>query len=167
MRKITDEWKSDIEDASTAELLANLPAAVAEKDVHITDVLRELSQISVSHVAHRQNHKKGDRDPARIEVKTHLVFAGGTCLSKAHGLIERMSEDIDIKIVLDDVPEGYALPGGRTDRARLGKILTSKSSWTTYLKAMHFPVAERIARASATSTNRCYNAWRQPDSHSP
>ncbi|WP_413772876.1 nucleotidyl transferase AbiEii/AbiGii toxin family protein [Achromobacter xylosoxidans] len=25
---------------------------------------------------------------------TRLVFAGGTCLSKAHGLVERMSEDI-------------------------------------------------------------------------
>jgi len=37
MRKITSEWKSDIEQAATADLLANLPAAAAEKDVHLTD----------------------------------------------------------------------------------------------------------------------------------
>jgi len=31
-----------------------------------------------------------------------LVFCGGSSLSKAHGLIERMSEDADIKVVLAD-----------------------------------------------------------------
>jgi len=29
-----------------------------------------------------------------------LVFCGGTSLSKSHGLIERMSEDADLKVVL-------------------------------------------------------------------
>ena len=28
-----------------------------------------------------------------------LVFCGGTCLSKAYGILHRMSEDIDFKIV--------------------------------------------------------------------
>jgi predicted nucleotidyltransferase component of viral defense system len=31
-----------------------------------------------------------------------LIFTGGTCIAKAYNLIERMSEDIDIKIVLKD-----------------------------------------------------------------
>ncbi|WP_201027289.1 nucleotidyl transferase AbiEii/AbiGii toxin family protein [Burkholderia cenocepacia] len=122
MRKITDEWKSDIEDAAAAELLGNLPPAVAEKDVHITDALRELATISVSHTAFRQTAEKGDRRPARLQVHSKLVFSGGTCLSKAHGLIERMSEDIDIKLMLDDVPDGYALPKGQSERARLGDV---------------------------------------------
>jgi predicted nucleotidyltransferase component of viral defense system len=30
-----------------------------------------------------------------------LVFGGGTCLSRAHRLIRRMSEDIDLKIISD------------------------------------------------------------------
>lgn len=30
-----------------------------------------------------------------------LVFGGGTCLSKAHGVINRMSEDMDFKIISD------------------------------------------------------------------
>ena len=87
MRKITSEWKSDIEQAATADLLAELPAAAAEKDVHITDALRELSQIQVVHTAYRISQTKADLRPGTIEIKSRLVFAGGTCLSKAHGLI--------------------------------------------------------------------------------
>src|ERR1700710_1293193 len=121
MRTITSEWKSDIEQAATADLLGNLPASAAEKDVHITDALRELSRIRVVHTAHRISPKKGDLRPGTLEITSQLVFAGGTCLSKAHGLIERMSEDIDIdiKVVLEEVPDGYTLPKGQSDRARL------------------------------------------------
>ncbi len=97
---------------------------MAEKDVHITDALRELSRIKVVHTAHKISQKKGDPRPGTLEITSQLVFAGGTCLSKAHGLIERMSEDIDIKIVLGEVPSGYALPKGQSDRARLGDIQT-------------------------------------------
>jgi predicted nucleotidyltransferase component of viral defense system len=38
-----------------------------------------------------------------------LVFQGGTALSRAHRVIERMSEDIDIKIVSDGPPPRPAL----------------------------------------------------------
>jgi hypothetical protein len=34
-----------------------------------------------------------------------LLFKGGTSLSKAHGLIERFSEDIDIAVFRDDLDE--------------------------------------------------------------
>src|SRR5579863_8734255 len=113
MRKITSEWKSDIEQAATADLLADLPAAAAEKDVHITDALRELSRIKVVHTAHKISQTKGDLRPSTIQIESRLVFAGGTCLSKAHGLNERMSEDIDMKVILDEVPDGYALVKGQ------------------------------------------------------
>lgn len=122
MKEIPDELKSDIEDAAAAGLLGNLPAAVAEKDQHITDALRILSRLEIKHVAHRKDSGKRDSKPASVAVATSLVFAGGTCLSKAHGLIERMSEDIDIKVVLEDVPEGYVLQDGHTDRARLRSL---------------------------------------------
>jgi hypothetical protein len=122
MKIIPDELKSDIEDAAAAGMLGNLSPAVAEKDVHITDALSELSKIRCMHVVHQTNRTKGDPRPATIEVAIQLVFAGGTCLSKAHGLVERMSEDIDIKVILDDIPEGYALPMGQTDRKRLGDL---------------------------------------------
>lgn len=122
MKTIPDELKSDIEDAATAGLLGNLPAAVAEKDQHITDALSALAQIHVSHTAYQKQRRRGDPKPASVTLLTQLIFAGGTCLSKAHGLIERMSEDIDIKVMLEDVPQGYALPKGHTHRARLGDL---------------------------------------------
>ncbi|QTH13185.1 nucleotidyl transferase AbiEii/AbiGii toxin family protein [Pseudomonas corrugata] len=118
MKKIPDELKSDIEDAATAGLLGNLPAVVAEKDQHITDTLRVLAQIQITHIARQIDRRKGDTKPASIMLATQLIFAGGTCLSKAYGLIERMSEDIDIKVMLEDVPEGYALPKGNRGRLK-------------------------------------------------
>lgn len=122
MKIIPEELKSDIEDAAAAGLLGSLPPAVAEKDHHITDALRALTRLRVTQTAYRKDSRKGDPSPQTVDVSTQLVFAGGTCLSKAHGLIERMSEDIDIKVVLEPVPEGYALEKGQTDRARLGSL---------------------------------------------
>jgi len=119
MRTLPDQLRVNIEDASTAGILKSMPAAVAEKDQHITDALHALSQIHVTHVAAQLNRRKGDPRPATVNVATRLVFAGGTCLSKAYGLIERMSEDIDIKVQLDAPPEGYAFLKGLSDRGRL------------------------------------------------
>jgi len=78
--------------SAIGEGLTALPEGVIEKDLLITAVLRIVSTI--------------DRDGIQ------LVFCGGTCLSKAHGLIERMSEDIDFKLIL---PEGLS----RSARSRL------------------------------------------------
>ncbi|NIF70482.1 nucleotidyl transferase AbiEii/AbiGii toxin family protein [Burkholderia sp. Ap-962] len=122
MKVIPDELISDIEDAAAAGILKALSPAVAEKDIHVTDALHALSRIQLRHVAHQLNRARGNPAPATLDVATHLIFAGGTCLSKAHGLIERMSEDIDIKVVLDAIPPGYALPHRQGDRKRLGDL---------------------------------------------
>ncbi|RDU96016.1 nucleotidyl transferase AbiEii/AbiGii toxin family protein [Trinickia dinghuensis] len=122
MRTISETLKAEIEDAANAGMLGNLPPAAAEKDIHITDALFPLSRVRLAHVAHQRDRARGDCCLARVEVLTHLVFAGGTCLSKAHGLIDWMSEDIDVKVVLDAVPDGYALPQGQTNRKRLGDL---------------------------------------------
>lgn len=119
MKTLSEQLRVNIEDASTAGILKSMPAAVAEKDQHITDALHALSQIQVTHVAGQLNRKKGDPKPATVNVATRMIFAGGTCLSKAYGLIERMSEDIDIKIELLAPPEGYAFAKGLGDRGRL------------------------------------------------
>lgn len=122
MRIISDAVRADIFDASFAELIGDLLPAVVEKDQHVTDALHALAKIRLSHLASQRNRNKGDPRPATVELATQLVFAGGTCLSKAHGLIERMSEDIDLKVVLERVPDGYVLPNGHSDRARLGDL---------------------------------------------
>jgi predicted nucleotidyltransferase component of viral defense system len=57
-----------------------LPSHSLEKDFHVVDVLRVIVAI-----------------PADRYFR--LVFCGGTCLAKAYGILERMSEDVDFKIV--------------------------------------------------------------------
>jgi len=56
----------------------NLPETTIEKDVWVTLVLEALFSIP--------------------EIKDHLVFKGGTSLSKGYKLIDRFSEDIDFAI---------------------------------------------------------------------
>lgn len=65
----------------------NITAALLEKDEHLTDALRAVFALQFEHAS--------------------LVFCGGTSLSKAHGLIERMSEDADIKVVLAETTAGW------------------------------------------------------------
>lgn len=79
MKTITTR-EHDLITSVIGEGLTALAEAVIEKDLLITEVLRTVVAT----------------DSAGIQV----VFCGGTCLSKAHGLIQRMSEDIDFKLVV-------------------------------------------------------------------
>lgn len=65
----------------------DLPYEALEKDLWVTQVLHALFSLPVSE---------------------HLIFKGGTSLSKAWGLIDRFSEDIDLAIdpVFLGKPEG-------------------------------------------------------------
>lgn len=56
--------------------------ALVEKDLYVTQVLHAMNQI---------DNKDFD-----------LIFIGGTCLTKAHKIVQRMSEDLDFKIVPKD-----------------------------------------------------------------
>ncbi len=71
---------SDIRQADPK--LARLPEAMLEKDVFITEAALALSALGLPGVG--------------------IIFCGGTSLSKAHQLIERMSEDVDFKLDVRD-----------------------------------------------------------------
>lgn len=116
MRTITDKQQRALEDLAAEGLLRGLPVQTAEKDIHITELLKGLSELQVSHDHFSDLNTRGG-ELARHDVGIQLVFAGGTCLSKAHGLINRMSEDIDIKVLLSPTPK--PLKKGRGDRVRL------------------------------------------------
>lgn len=60
---------------SVTKSYINLTETVIEKDYYVTQVIHALSGI--------------ENDYFR------LVFAGGTCLAKAHKIIKRMSEDVE------------------------------------------------------------------------
>jgi predicted nucleotidyltransferase component of viral defense system len=65
--------------AAANEGLSLFSAGALEKDVHLTEVLRGLKLVETEDLT--------------------LVFCGGTSLVKAYGYLNRMSEDIDIKVV--------------------------------------------------------------------
>ena len=101
------------------EGLTALAEAVIEKDLLITEVLRSVVAV--------------DSDGIQ------LVFCGGTCLSKAHGLIERMSEDIDFKLVL---PQGLS----RSARSRLLSQFKKRLAAALIEAGFAVPTDEIIAR---------------------
>lgn len=80
MRTLSTE-RLELIDALVAEAsIGDITAGLLEKDEHLTAALQAVFGLSFQHAS--------------------LVFCGGTSLSKAHSLIERMSEDADIKVVL-------------------------------------------------------------------
>ena len=87
MKTITAQER-DLILVSLNEGLTLLAPGVLEKDLLLSDVLRTIAE--------------SDTGPLK------LVFCGGTSLSKAHGVIDRMSEDIDFKI---ETPQGLSKNG--------------------------------------------------------
>jgi len=80
MRTLTAE-RLELIDALVAEAnIGGVTAGLLEKDEHLTAALQAVFALNFEHAS--------------------LVFCGGSSLSKAHSLIERMSEDADIKVVL-------------------------------------------------------------------
>lgn len=77
-----------------------------------------------------------------------LLFKGGTSLSKAHGLIQRFSEDIDITVFRDDLGEPASVEdlaklSNRKRRARLDAI---RDACRAYIAGpLHGFLAEQLA----------------------
>lgn len=101
------------------EGLTSLPPGIFEKDLLITEVLRTVVAVESDGI--------------------QLVFCGGTCLSKAHGLIERMSEDIDFKLVL---PQGLS----RSARSRLLSQFKKRLAAALMDAGFAVPADEIVAR---------------------
>jgi hypothetical protein len=82
--------KPTLQDLLEVQQHFGLPSpALVEKDWHVIKALAAITAV--------------DTAPFR------LVFGGGTALSRAHGLIRRMSEDIDLKIVAGETQSRSAL----------------------------------------------------------
>jgi predicted nucleotidyltransferase component of viral defense system len=99
MKTISPAQRGAVEEALRLGL-TDLAASILEKDLLITDVLGLLADFDW-----------GDVQP---------VFCGGTSLSKGHGVLERMSEDIDFKLVL---PEGWSRSLARRQLSELRERL--------------------------------------------
>ena len=108
-----------------------IPAAHLEKDFWVTEVLRGAANASES-------------------TGCSVIFKGGTSLSKAHRLIRRFSEDVDLVVVL---PEGGK---GARDSALKAFVVAAES--TTGVKGAVDP-------ASATKGVKRTAAFAYPTTH--
>jgi len=98
---------------ATQEFFGFLSTGPVEKDWHVIRAMQAISQVAAA--------------PFR------LVFAGGTCLARAHQLVRRMSEDVDFKIVRD----GPAPASANKLRQELGAL---RDRVTAGLQATGFPI---------------------------
>lgn len=155
MRTISSAQRQAIEDLSAEGLLRGLPVQTAEKDIHITDLLQALSKLQVVHGHFSDlDTRKGELE--RHDAGIRLVFAGGTCLAKAHGLIQRMSEDIDLKVVLDPTP--VPLKKGRGQRARLTALHQQLTALLTQLQFPLLPPPANDGNPSVRDAHRYFVA---------
>lgn len=79
-----------------------ISANVIEKDFWVTEALRVVAK----------GHKQAAPSHNTYPVNVRAVFKGGTSLSKAYGLIDRFSEDIDVYLDISRQP-GSATPGAQ------------------------------------------------------
>jgi hypothetical protein len=132
-RIISEAQHQRLEYLAAEGLLSGLSVGIAEKDIHVTDLLRNLSTLKVEHSHFQQT--RANRTATHIDDGIKLIFAGGTCPSKAHGTIRRMSEDIDMKIVLE------------TRSAPLAKDIGTRAR----LKALYWRLKRRSDRLNLMS----------------
>jgi len=78
MKRINDTQRLQVLDVIN-ELGLGISEFALEKDFMVTDALASLAAIN--------------------NPDFELIFCGGTCLSKAYGLLDRVSEDVDIKAI--------------------------------------------------------------------
>jgi hypothetical protein len=139
MRGLARE-RLDLIEALAAEAdIGGVTAALLEKDEHLTDALRALFGLKFEHAT--------------------LVFCGGTSLSKAHQLIERMSEDADLKVVMADSAVGWS-------KSRLRRYLGDevRNRVLTVLSDMGF-VEEPAGRCSLNDNRYFQSQWRYAGSY--
>ena len=79
-----------------------------------------------------------------------LIFAGGTCLARAHRLVARMSEDVDFKIVSDD-------PTPMSANQRRKQLGTLRDRITAALQAAGFGLAPGDMRSRDANRYTVYN----------
>ena len=81
----------------------DLHESIIEKDYYVTQLIQTLSGVENEYF--------------------RLVFCGGTCLAKAHRVVQRMSEDVDFKIqrksTTDDFSKSHMLKELKTFRLEL------------------------------------------------
>lgn len=88
-------------------------------------------------------------------LRDHLTFKGGTSLSKAYGIIERFSEDIDLTIRRNALLVSETLPpmeDGITGKERDRRTKALKAATQSYVQAIALPELAKAIEASLGTT---------------
>jgi predicted nucleotidyltransferase component of viral defense system len=135
MKKISERQRQLVTDL-IAEQDLKISEYALEKDYIVTDALQALFKIE---------------DP-----QFDFIFCGGTCFSKAYGLLDRISEDVDIKVILK--------PGLNPSGSRLRESLSQlKPKIISALVSAGFN--ERDINKHAQDENKCLTFDANYDTH--
>ena len=86
------------------------------------------------------------------EVGEHLVFKGGTSLSKAYGVIKRFSEDIDVtydvRQIIPELAQGMSTPGSRSQAVKWRDEINKKLP--VWVQDVVLPILQKHAEKTGT-----------------
>ena len=120
MKQLT-EAQSELIDAFLAERAVRISTAQIEKDLLICEVF----SVFTEPVVYREHEAK-------------FVLCGGTAVSKAHRLTERISEDIDLRVVV---------PSGMSRSAQKRLLSQVKSEVLDRLRSQGFDISDEAVKA--------------------
>lgn len=97
------------------------------------EAFKEIIALAADHFGYEQSHVEKDywvskilRDISMSEYADKTYFKGGTSLSKAYGLIERFSEDLDLFVFTGD--KGASKQAEKTLNKKLSKYIAELNS---------------------------------------
>lgn len=97
------------------------------------EAFKEIIALAAEHFGYEQSHVEKDywvskilRDISLSEYASKTYFKGGTSLSKAYGLIERFSEDLDLFVFTGD--KGASKQAEKTLNKKLSKYIADLNS---------------------------------------
>ena len=108
MRRISEEESAKISGA-IGELGLTISESALEKDFHVSAALAALAKIE--------------------HPIFEFVFCGGTCLSKSYGILQRLSEDIDIKVVKKPGTPAISKSALKTELSKLKVTVRDALIW--------------------------------------
>lgn len=105
--RISDKFYKYISDIKEEGL--TISSFSLEKDMHIMEAMQIISGVDTGE-------------------HYDLIFCGGTCLSKCHQVVDRMSEDIDFKLVPRESVASMSKNAASKERSRIRKAIADNLS---------------------------------------
>ena len=127
------------------------------------EAFKEIIALAAEHFGYEQSHVEKDywvskilRDISLSEYADKTYFKGGTSLSKAYGLIERFSEDLDLFVFTGNMEASKQAE--KTLNKKLSKYIIEQNNVMTFTKRNCRKRAATTANCISRMT-MCSKAW--------